>query len=98
MRRRFLVTYDIADPGRLRRVFRAMHGFGNAVQYSVFLCDMSPVERQLLRERLTALLHQREDRVLIVDLGAVEASRAPVFEVMGRQLESMPEAFRAVII
>lgn len=98
MRRRYLVTYDVSSATRLRRVFRAMHGFGNAVQYSVFLCDLSAAERQLMRERLTALLNLREDRVLIVDLGAATEERGESFEVMGRQLESMPDAYRAIIL
>lgn len=97
MRRRYLVTYDVSDAKRLRLVFRAMHGFGDPVQYSVFLCELGPVERQLMRERLTQLLKMSEDRVLIVDLGEACGSRA-VLDVMGRQIDSVPEAFQATIL
>ena len=98
MRRRYLVTYDVSDAKRLRKVFRSMHGFGNAVQYSVFLCDLSTTERQLLREKLTAILNLREDRALIVDLGEVGAVNGAAFDVMGRQFDAMPDEFRATIL
>ncbi len=97
MRRRYLVAYDVSDAKRLRQTFRVLHGFGNAVQYSVFLCDLSTVERQLLREQLTVILNMREDRALILDLGEVGAA-AESMEVVGRQLEAMPKDFQAVII
>jgi CRISPR-associated protein Cas2 len=98
MRRRYLVAYDITDPKRLQRTFRALHGFGNAVQYSVFLCTLAPAERQLLRERLNALLNLREDRAMIIDLGEADARGSATFEVLGRQLQAMPKGYEPVII
>lgn len=97
MRRRYLVAYDVSDAKRLRRVFRAMNGFGDAVQYSVFLCDLSPSERELLTEKLSQLLHLRDDRALIVDLGLV-GSASLALDVLGRQLDVMPEEYRAFIV
>jgi CRISPR-associated protein Cas2 len=75
-----------------------MNGFGDAVQYSVFLCDLSEAERQLLRQRLTDLLHLREDRALLVDLGPVDGHQSQAIEVLGRQLDAMPEPYKALII
>jgi CRISPR-associated protein Cas2 len=98
MRRRYLVAYDVADARRLRKVFRAMHGFGNPVQYSVFLCDLSTVERQLLREKLTGLLNLREDRVLVIDLGEAGSRTAATLEVLGVALGSLPDDFRPTIV
>ena len=98
MRRRDLVAYDVSDPKRLRRVFRAMNGFGDAVQYSVFLCDLADAERELLQQRLTQLLHLREDRVLIVNLGPADGRSTSALEVLGRQLDVMPEDYRAFIV
>jgi CRISPR-associated protein Cas2 len=97
-RRRYLVTYDVSDAKRLRRTFRLMHGFGDPVQYSVFLCDLGREELQLLRERLSGVLNLREDRVLIVDLGPAARWRAEVLLVLGRQIESMPDAYAATIV
>ena len=98
MRRRYLVTYDIGDAKRLRQAFRAMHGFGNAVQYSVFLCDLSMVERQLMKEKLASLLNLREDRALIVDLGDSSRTGDGAFDVLGRQINTMPTDYACVIV
>ena len=53
MRKRFLVCYDVSDPKRLARTYRKMNGFGEPVQYSVFICDLSSKERVLLEAALT---------------------------------------------
>lgn len=98
MRRRYLVAYDVADAKRLQRTFRAMHGFGSAVQYSVFLCSLGKVERQLLTEKLSLILNLREDRVMIIDLGTEDARAAPQFEVLGKQLRPMPKGYEAVVV
>ena len=84
MRHRYLVCYDVCDPGRLDRVYKKMNGFGTPVQYSVFMCDLSPKERVLLESELTALTNLREDRVLIVDLGPTEGRGEDCFVMMGK--------------
>ncbi|HID77125.1 MAG TPA: CRISPR-associated endonuclease Cas2 [Planctomycetaceae bacterium] len=71
MRNAFLVAYDVADPKRLRRTYQKMLGFGDPLQYSVFHCELSPVEKQLLKETLWETLDWKEDRVMLVDLGPV---------------------------
>lgn len=98
MRRRYLVAYDVSDAGRLRRTFRVMNGFGDAVQYSVFVCDLSDVERQLMRERLSAVINLKLNRVLIVDLGVTESRLAASFDVIGRQLTVGRDSYQATII
>ncbi|MCY4239233.1 MAG: CRISPR-associated endonuclease Cas2 [Rhodospirillaceae bacterium] len=37
----YIVTYDISDTRRWRRVFKTMHGFGEWLQFSVFQCRLS---------------------------------------------------------
>ena len=39
--RLYVVAYDIADQKRWRRVFKAMHGYGEWLQLSVFQCRLS---------------------------------------------------------
>lgn len=87
MQRRYLVTYDISNAKRLRRVFKTLMGFGAPLQYSVFQCDLSDVERLKLREALCAVMNQSEDRVLIVDLGPTEGRAVLAFECLGVQRE-----------
>ncbi len=71
MRNAFLLAYDIADPKRLRRTYQKMLGFGDPLQYSVFYCELSPVEKQLLKEALWQIINQKEDRLMLVHLGPV---------------------------
>src|SRR5207248_5573696 len=62
MRHRYLVCYDVADPRRLQRTHKRLIGFGQPVQYSVFVCDLSPTDRVRLEEALTAIVNLKEDR------------------------------------
>lgn len=83
MRNRYLVAYDIRDPKRLRQVFKAMHGFGSPLQYSVFQCDLSETEKTKLKETMGELIHHDEDRVMLVDTGPVEGRAESAFEFIG---------------
>jgi CRISPR-associated protein Cas2 len=87
MRNTYLVTYDISDPKRLRRVFRIMRGFGDAVQLSVFRCQLSRRERILLLERLSEVIHHQADQVMVVDLGPSDGRADIAVEVLGRSQE-----------
>ena len=97
MRNRFMVSYDICDPKRLRRVFKTMRGFGDALQYSVFLCDLSPSERILLLEKLSPVLNHREDQVMLVNLGPADGLSGERIETLGRGL-TVPLERVAVIV
>lgn len=68
-RHRLLVAYDVRDPSRLRRTHRTMLGYGDPLQYSVFLCDLSPTEQALMERSLLRTIRQASDSVIIVDLG-----------------------------
>ncbi len=57
---------------RLAAVAKTLEDFGHRVQYSVFLCQLSDLDRVRLRERLRDEINSREDRVLFVDLGGVK--------------------------
>lgn len=85
MRNRFLVAYDVSDERRLRRTFRTLHGFGDPVQYSVFSCDLCPQEKVLMLAALKEVIHERQDRVLIVDLGPASRRGSECLEILGKQ-------------
>jgi CRISPR-associated protein Cas2 len=97
MRRRYLVGYDVSEPGRLRRVYRTLRGFGDPLQYSLFRCDLNDAERMRMKEALVEVIHHADDRVVIVDLGPVEGRAAEVFECLGRQ-DPVPPRGDAVIV
>lgn len=68
-RTRYLVAYDIRDPFRLRKVHKIVRGFGDSMQYSVFVCDLTSAERVRLIERLGDVVDTRVDRVALITLG-----------------------------
>jgi CRISPR-associated protein Cas2 len=95
-RSKLIVCYDIAEPKRLRRVFRIMRGFGDALQYSVFTCDLSAKERVLLEGALVEAINEKEDRVLIIDAGPAEGRGSAAFRLIGRQ--EVPEPRQAIVV
>jgi CRISPR-associated protein Cas2 len=87
MTRVYIVTYDISDPARLRKVFKTMRGFGEHVQFSVFQCDLTSMGRVSMQAALEEVIHHEEDRVLIIDLGTAEARPVKSIEALGRQVK-----------
>ena len=83
-RQRYVVTYDISDPRRLRRVFRVMKGFGRHVQLSVFVCDLSLLALARMKAELVEVVSPTEDQVLFVDVGPTDGRGVEVFDSIGR--------------
>ena len=84
MRHVYLVTYDVSDPRRLRRVYRTMRGFGQHLQLSVFVCDLTASARIQMMGKLLDAIHHLEDQVLIIDLGATDSHPIKNIETLGR--------------
>lgn len=82
-RRRYLVAYDIRDPDRLRAIHGCMKGYGDPLQYSVFLCDLDGMERLGMVRDLRAIMNEWEDSVAIVDLGDPARQGTDCFEFLG---------------
>ena len=59
----WLVTYDIADPRRLARVFKCLKQVGIPVQYSIFSVDASNEKMGTLMSQLATLIDPRVDDV-----------------------------------
>ena len=92
----YLVTYDICDPKRLRKVYRLMRGYGEHLQYSVFLCSLNRSRRTVLESRLEAIMHLREDQVLFVDIGPESSRTRKQLSTLGKAY--IFEARRATIV
>ena len=84
MRQTFIVSYDISDPKRLRKVFKLMRGYGDHLQLSVFQCELSPSERIELAWRLAEIIHHGEDQVLFVNVGPVDGRGSSSITALGR--------------
>ncbi len=80
---RYLVSYDICEPKRLRLVARTMEGFGVRLQYSVFECPLDDLRMAMLKSALHSLLKHDEDQVLFVSLGPSAKDASLIIEAMG---------------
>lgn len=84
MRISYLVCYDIADEKRLRKVFKAMRGYGDHLQYSVFECQLTAMDLARCRNELSEIIHHDEDQVLFVNLGPAEGRGDRVITALGK--------------
>ncbi|NPV72065.1 MAG: CRISPR-associated endonuclease Cas2 [Firmicutes bacterium] len=93
MRHSYIVSYDICDPKRLRRMHKKMLGFGDRLQLSVFKCDLNDRERVLLEGAVLEIMNQKEDLLMIVDLGPSDSNTRLNF--FGKRL---PSSDRSAVI
>jgi CRISPR-associated protein Cas2 len=84
---RYLVSYDISNPKRLRKVARSLEGFGVRLQYSVFECPLDDMRLAKLKAELQGLVNHDEDQVLFVSLGPSVSDATLVIEAMGLPYE-----------
>jgi len=76
MRLLYIVTYDVCEKKRLRRIFKLMRGYGDHLQFSVFRCELSDRERAELMEKLGGIVKHDEDQVLLFPLGPADGHHA----------------------
>ena len=84
MRQTFIVTYDVCDAKRLRKVFKLMKGFGDHLQLSVFRCELDPSDVVTLRARLDEVIDHVVDQVLLIDVGPAEGRGATSIRALGK--------------
>ena len=89
MRNSYIVAYDIADPKRLRLVFKTMRAWGDHLQYSVFECQLTRMDLARLRAELAGTIHHDDDQVLFVDLGPAEGRGDRVICALGKPYTSV---------
>lgn len=85
-KRDFLVTYDICNPARLRKVHKLMLGHGDPIQYSVFRCFLTPARKVKLMTRLLEVIHCGEDQVILFELGSANTAMTRPIEVLGTSM------------
>lgn len=97
MKHIYLICYDVAEPKRLRKVYKTMQGVGESLQYSVFRCELSPVERQKLIELLWEILNLAEDRLLVANLGISDSRGIESLQYWGTPRE-VPNSTRPIVV
>jgi CRISPR-associated protein Cas2 len=95
MRRCYLVCYDVRDPKRLRHVYKTLKGYGEHWQYSVFFCVLKDIDRVRLQGDLETEMNQKEDQVIIFDLGANEKAARESATIIG---QSMPKPDSGTVV
>lgn len=66
----YVIAYDITNDRRRTRVHKALCGFGEWTQFSLFECYLTDKELLLLREKVDALLNAEEDSIRFYPLCA----------------------------
>lgn len=62
------MTYDIPDDKRRLKVMKALAGFGQWAQYSVFECDVRPADVERIEQRLRQLMRRELDDIRLYPL------------------------------
>jgi CRISPR-associated protein Cas2 len=96
LRSLYLVGYDVRDDKRLRNVYRTMRGYGERIQYSVFVCDLSPKEKAIMVGDLTSKINKDMDSIIIMQLGPSDGKTRDDFEFIGQKRE-LPEREAIVV-
>lgn len=73
---RYLVAYDVADDKRRTQVVKRLQNFGQRIQFSVFECDLEPVDYLRMYRKVEAVLDFTQDRLHIFPLCAACVGRA----------------------
>lgn len=87
----YIITYDISDQKRWRRVFKLMRGYGEWLQLSVFQCRMSKQRHAELIALLDGMIHHHQDHIVILDIGLADkvsprvVSLGKDFELVARE-------------
>ncbi len=79
------------DGQRLVQTYKKMSGYGDHMQYSVFMCDLSPSELIIMKDDLADIMNMKEDSLIIVNVGPVGQSDVRI-TTMGVSLETQREA------
>jgi len=90
MRRCYLVCYDISDSKRLRKVYELMKGYGQSWQYSVFFCVLKDMDRVKMQVDLEEQINQREDQVLVIEVGSSAEKFRGDTTTLGKSLPDQP--------
>ncbi|MBM4283162.1 MAG: CRISPR-associated endonuclease Cas2 [Deltaproteobacteria bacterium] len=94
--RLFLVSYDVADDKRRARIAAVLSGYGQRLQFSVFVVLASATQHARLRGELQDALDADSDQVLLVDLGPADGRGSESVESLGLPV-SLPDR-RAIIV
>ena len=91
----YIITYDISDQKRWRKVFKLMRGYGEWLQLSVFQCRLSRRRHAELLATLDEVILRDHDHVLMLDIGLADKVDPRVIS-LGKSFEAVQR--EAVIV
>lgn len=77
----YIISYDVRDRKRWRRVYKTMKGYGEWLQLSVFQCRLDKVRLLRLEEAVNEIINHKEDHILVLDLGPAEEVRPKILSI-----------------
>jgi CRISPR-associated protein Cas2 len=77
----YIVTYDVSDERRWRRIYRLLQGYGEWLQLSVFQCRLSRMRQAEFVQLAEGILDRSHDHLLIIDIGPVESIKPKVVSI-----------------
>jgi len=89
MRAHYIVMYDITDAKRLQKVHKICKGYGQSMQYSIFHCELSKEDLEILKMKLKKHVKE-EDQILFIKLKPAIKENDPFrgrIEHLGRKFE-----------
>lgn len=82
--RRTLICYDVIDDKRRTRLAKVLGKYGDRIQYSVFVVDISPAKLLRLRDEASEIINRNEDSILFCDLGRIANLSDKKFSYLGQ--------------
>lgn len=74
--RRTIICYDISEDSRRNRLAKTLSKYGDRLQYSVFVVDISPAKLLRLKDEVEKIIASDQDSVLYCDLGRLSEVNA----------------------
>jgi len=65
-----LISYDVAQPARLRQVAQLLEDHGRRIKQSVFVCCLPPPRADALVEEASGLIDHTTDRLFVLPICA----------------------------
>lgn len=91
---RYLIAYDIPDDRRRTRIAKTLSSYGERMQFSVFLVDLSQAALVTLTDSIEEQMDRSEDSLLICDLGTSTDANRRSIRYLGSQAEMpKPQSF-----
>ncbi|MGW0036105.1 CRISPR-associated endonuclease Cas2 [Gordonia sp. NPDC003376] len=82
---RLLVAYDVVDDLRRTRLAKLLESYGDRIQYSVFLIDLTAAQEVRLRKSAIAKIDISVDSIVFCRLGDAAGAAQDRLEFVGKR-------------